>query len=191
MSNAGYNFGLLKVLIVDDSSYMRSIIKIVLKSIGFRQIYEADDGASALKLLQLNPVDIVLADWEMPIVNGIELVRFIRRSSDGIAPLTPIIMISGHSEIKRIVEARDAGVNEFVVKPLSVQTLYTRLVSIIEKPRPFIKTASFFGPDRRRKVPTNFSGTEQREEELKKLRDLGSSAMGQDKVDSVMGQGER
>lgn len=191
MKENDYDFSGLKVLIIDDSIYMRQIIKILLHGMGFHKIFEAGDGTDALVLMKNNPFDIIFLDWEMPIMNGIEFIRVIRKSSEPYDHLIPIIMVSGHSELKRITEARDAGINEFVVKPLSVQTLYTRIVSVIEKPRPFIKTASFFGPDRRRKPPSNFSGTEQRAKMMEQLKSLASSSLPQDEIDKVMAQGEK
>ncbi|MBF0250914.1 MAG: response regulator [Alphaproteobacteria bacterium] len=189
MGDQGYDFTKLSVLIVEDSVYMRKIVKMLLSGLGFRLVYEAEDGASALNLINTNPIDIVFLDWEMPILNGIEFVQTVRNAPDSMNPFVPIVMLSAHSEVKRIVQARDAGVNEFVVKPLSAQTLYTRLVSVIERPRPFVRTKSFFGPDRRRKMPESFFGTERRSDMLEQLKALGSMAMGQDEIDGVMAKG--
>ncbi|MBT3766772.1 MAG: response regulator [Rhodospirillaceae bacterium] len=143
----------LKFLIVDDNAFMRSIVKNVLNSLDARYFREAADGAEALKILQSGfTPDIAIVDWEMKPLDGIELVQMIRTAPDSANPFLPIIMLSGHSEVSRILQARDAGVNEFVVKPISVKSLFSRIDSLINKPRKFIRAGSFFGPDRRRRT---------------------------------------
>ena len=186
MSNKGYDFSGVTVLVVDDSRYMRKIVRILLQGLGVRNVIEAEDGVDAFREFRTRSVDIILVDWEMPILDGIEFIRMVRSSSDSPNPFVSMIMLSGHSEFKRIVEARDAGVNEYVVKPLSAQTLYTRLVSIIEKPRPFVRTKQFFGPDRRRKISDKFGGNERRSEMVEKLKELGADALGQSDIDGIM-----
>lgn len=141
----------IKFLIVDDNAFMRSIVKSVLNSLDARYFREATNGAEALKVLQGFEPDIAIVDWEMQPLNGIELVKMIRTGADSLNPFLPIIMLSGHSEVSRVMEARDAGVNEFVVKPISVKSLFSRIDSLIHKPRDFVRTSRFFGPDRRRR----------------------------------------
>ncbi len=111
----------------------------------------ASNGADGLKELQDYPADIVIVDWEMQPVDGIEFIKTVRTADDSLNPFQPIIMLTGHSERRRIIEARDAGVNEYVVKPISANTLFERIEALIERPRPFVRLESFFGPDRRRK----------------------------------------
>lgn len=130
---------------------MQTVVRRVLNSLGAREVRECTDGADALKNLQTFSPDIIITDWSMEPLDGIELTRMIRTASDSLDPYVPIIMLTAFSEQSRIVEARDAGVNEFVVKPISVNTLFSRIQAVIEKPRSFIRTKSFFGPDRRRK----------------------------------------
>lgn len=185
----GYDFSQVSVLIVEDSPYMRTIIKIILAGLGFRNVREAADGVDAFRVLKGTPVDIVLVDWEMPMLNGVEFVRMVRTSDDSPNPYLPMIMVSGHSEMRRIVEARDSGVNEFIVKPLSAKMLYSRLVSVIENPRPFIRTKAFFGPDRRRKLPEGYKGQERREELLEKLKEFGKESLTQVEIDGVVYSG--
>jgi PleD family two-component response regulator len=161
----------LTVLIVDDYPPMRTILRIMLQALGIRDIGEANDGLSALEAMQAFRADIVIADYRMVPVNGVELTHRIRGGDAGIDPFTPVIMVSGHSEKSRICEARDAGVTEFLVKPISATFLYHRLRAVIENPRPFIRSPDFFGPDRRRrrlpfegpdrrKVPYEYMGRE-------------------------------
>ena len=148
-------------LVAEDNPLMRSIITSVLRVLGAHSIKEASDGGAALQIMKVSVPDIILVDWEMQPIDGLEFVKLVRRSEDSPNPFVPIIMLSGHSEHNRVLEARDAGVNEFVVKPISARTLFTRIQQVIESPRPFVKSKTYFGPDRRRHaVP--YQGDERR-----------------------------
>ena len=151
----------LNILIVDDYEPMRAILRVMLKALGIRDIGEANDGLSALDEMKEFHVDIVIADYRMVPMDGVELTRRIRDGDAGIDPFTPVIMVSGHSEKSRIFQARDAGVTEFLVKPISATLLYYRLRTVIENPRPFIRSRDFFGPDRRRHAVA-FEGPDRR-----------------------------
>jgi CheY-like chemotaxis protein len=140
----------ISVLIVDDNQSMRSIASSVLISMGIRNILEAADGATALAMLQNRVVDLALVDFNMRPLDGIEFTRLVRNSPDAPQPYLPIIMMTGHADKTRVNEARDAGVTEFMVKPITAKALIDRMQAIIMRPRPFIKTDEFFGPDRRR-----------------------------------------
>jgi two-component system, chemotaxis family, chemotaxis protein CheY len=152
----------LRFLIVDDNSHMRRIVRALLHGYGVREAYEAEDGAAGLEAFTSYSPDIVITDWAMPIFDGIELTRMIRQPETSSNPYAPIIMITGHAERRRVVEARDAGVTEFLVKPISAKGLYQRIVSVVMMPRPFIKTSTYFGPCRRRTSNPNFGGIERR-----------------------------
>ncbi len=146
----------VKFLIVEDNKFMQTVVRRVLSALGAREVRECNDGADALKILKTWPADIVITDWAMEPLDGIELTTMIRTAADSTNPYVPIIMLTAYSEMNRIVEARDSGVNEFVVKPISVNTLFSRIQAVIERPRPFIRIKDFFGPDRRRKdLPFN------------------------------------
>jgi len=140
----------IKFLIVDDCAFMRSTIRRILTTLGVQEMCEAGDGAEALKIMQTWPADIILLDWEMAPFNGIEFTNMVRNSSDITNAFIPIIMITAHSEYWRISKARDVGITEFLVKPISVATLFSRIRNVIEHPRPFVNAPGFFGPDRRR-----------------------------------------
>jgi len=140
----------IKFLIVDDNAFMRTIIRRILATLGVLEIREANDGAEALKMIQTWPADIVLLDWEMTPFDGIEFTQMVRKAHDMTNTFMPIIMVSAHSEYWRISAARDAGVTEFLVKPISAKTLFARIRNVIENPRPFVNAPGFFGPDRRR-----------------------------------------
>lgn len=154
----------VKFLIVEDNSFMQTVVRRVLSALGAKEVRECSDGADALKILKTFDADIIITDWAMEPLDGVELTTMIRTAADSTNPYIPIIMLSAYSEMNRIVEARDAGVNEFVVKPISVNTLFSRIQAVIERPRPFIRTKTFFGPDRRRKdMP--FEGEDRRKPE--------------------------
>jgi len=146
----GYAFDKASVLLVDDSAWMRVILRQMLKALGFSHIQEADNAESALASVRAAPPDIVLADWDMRPMNGLELTRRIRRLPDE-ARFAPIIMISAFSTLGNVLAARNAGVSEFLVKPVAPQTLYHHLVAVIERPRMFVEAPGYSGPDRRRR----------------------------------------
>jgi two-component system, chemotaxis family, chemotaxis protein CheY len=152
----------LRFLVVDDNTYMRRIVKTLLHGFGAREVFEAEDGAAALDAFASHYPDIVFTDWEMPLINGIDMTKLMRCSDNSVNPFVPIIMVTVHSERHRVLEARDAGVTEFLVKPLSAFALHQRIVSVVAHPRPFIRTATFFGPDRRRTKAAEYTGPERR-----------------------------
>ena len=142
---------LLKILIVDDIRHTRVLLTEILRAIGVQQIYEASDGAEGLQVMRAHNIDIVLTDLAMEPLDGIDFVRLLRNSPDSPNPMVPVLMITGHSTLRRIHEARDVGVNEFMAKPITARGVIGRLQQIIDHPRPFIRTDDYFGPDRRRK----------------------------------------
>ncbi len=160
MSNIAFNR--LSFLVVDDNTHMRRIVRTILASFGSREIYEAEDGAEGLEAVDSYSPDIVITDWVMPVLDGAEMVRMIRNPDGGPNAFVPIIMLTAYSEKRRVLEARDLGVNEFMCKPISAKSLYHRIQSIITNPRPFLRTKTYFGPDRRRNSGTGYSGPERR-----------------------------
>lgn len=157
-----FDYSTLSVLLVEDSLYMRRITRMLLSGFGIRQIHEAEDGASALELFEQTLPDLVITDWIMPVFDGLELTRAIRSPDACSSPYTPIIMMTGYTERSRVTVARDAGVTEFLAKPISAKDLYLRINNCIINPRSFIRTQTFFGPDRRRFVFPNYAGELQR-----------------------------
>ncbi|MHC3127211.1 chemotaxis protein CheY [Brevundimonas sp. GN22] len=142
--------GTLHLLLVDDNANMRSIVAAMLKSIGIGRLSEAEDGTQALEILREQAIDIAIVDFRMQPMDGVQFTRSIRWDEDSPNPYLPIVMMTGHSELFRVTDARDAGVNEFVAKPVMIQALMKRLEAIILRPRPFVRSDDFFGPDRRR-----------------------------------------
>ena len=156
------DFNKLRFLVCDDNPHMRRILRTLLHSFGAREVNEAEDGATALEMYTHFSPDIVITDWAMPIFDGLELTHMIRQPGANANPYVAIIMLTGHSEKKRVTAARDAGVTEFLAKPISAKGLYQRIVNVVANPRPFIKTKTYFGPDRRRNVNSNYVGPERR-----------------------------
>ena len=137
---------------------MRVLLTEILRAIGVVHIHEAADGAEGLQQLRNHPIDIVMTDLSMQPLDGIDFVRLLRNSPDSPNQLIPVIMITGHYTMRRVAEARDAGVNEFLAKPLTARGVLERLNRIVEYPRPYIRTQDYFGPDRRRRADPGFAG---------------------------------
>jgi DNA-binding response OmpR family regulator len=140
----------LAILLVDDNQYMRKIVRNLLTNIGVRKVYEAADGIAGLDALRICAPDVVILDWELPLLNGAEFVRIVR--SPGVFPMAdvPIIMLSSHGERWRVVEAVRIGVNEYLRKPVSAQALLDRLTLIVAKPRPVVQLGDYYGPEPRK-----------------------------------------
>ena len=141
----------VRVLIVDDQDFIRSLIRQILGVLGCKHITEAKNGGIAWGLMLNSPPDLLIVDWEMQPMDGIELVKKVCNDPHSPDLFMPIIMLTAHSERPRIIAARDSGVNEFVMKPISAKTFFSRLNAIIEYPRRFVRTGEYFGPDRRHK----------------------------------------
>jgi DNA-binding response OmpR family regulator len=129
---------------------MRKTTRNLLVNCGVKAVYEAADGIAALDAIRTLAPDIVALDWEMPLLNGAELVRIVR--SPGVFPMpdVPIIMLSSHGERWRVVEAVRLGVNEYLIKPVSAKALYDRLVAIMTQPRPAVQLGEYYGPEPRK-----------------------------------------
>jgi len=155
-------YDLLKILLVDDNHYMRVLLAEILRAIGVQHIYEANDGAEALQMMRDRSVDVVMTDLSMQPLDGIDFVRLLRNSPDSPNQMAPVIMVTGHSTFARVNEARDAGVSEFMVKPLTARSVIERLHQAVEHPRPFFRSEDYFGPDRRRRNDPNYAGPRRR-----------------------------
>jgi two-component system chemotaxis response regulator CheY len=121
----------MQILVVDDFSTMRRIIKNLLRELGFNNVAEADDGSSALPMLQTGKYDFLVTDWNMPKMPGIELLRAVR-AEEKLASL-PVLMVTAEARRDQIVEAAQAGVNGYVVKPFSAETLKEKIEKIFER----------------------------------------------------------
>jgi len=158
----GLRFDLLKLLLVDDNHHMRILLTEILRAIGVRNVFEAADGAEALQIMRTHAIDIVMTDLAMQPLDGIDFVRLIRNSPDSVNPMIPVIMITGHSTMRRVAEARDVGVTEFLSKPVTARGVIERITRVVENPRQFVRTSDYFGPDRRRRDDPNYEGPRRR-----------------------------
>ena len=120
----------LRFLVVDDFSTMRRIIKNLLHDLGYQNVAEADDGNTALPLLQAGNIDFLITDWNMPIMPGLELLKAVR--SDPKLASMPVLMLTAEAKREQIVEAAQAGVNGYVIKPFTAVTLKEKLDKILE-----------------------------------------------------------
>lgn len=160
-----FQFEKLDVMIVEDTPPMRKLLESVLEHLGIKNIITAENGDAAFEVFQRHNSDIILSDWLMEPVDGIELTREIRKNPLSPNRMVPIILITGYSAWERVEEARDAGVTEFLVKPFTANDLARRIAHVINSPRDFIETDDFFGPDRRRRINPNYRGPYRREDD--------------------------
>jgi CheY-like chemotaxis protein len=159
---SGYRFDRLKAIVVDDNQHMRKLVVTILQAFGTVQIFEAESAERAWALMHdVNP-DVIFLDWMMDGMNGLEFARMVRTNVASPNPFVPIIMLTGYTQIEHVRQARDAGVTEFLAKPVSVKGILTRLTAVIEHPRPFVRTKVYYGPCRRRRGSEEYRGPERR-----------------------------
>jgi CheY-like chemotaxis protein len=166
----GYALDNFRVLIVDQNVHIRQLMWTILQNIGAGTIDMSSDAVSGFDKYCANQYDVVFTDSELAPLSGLEFVDLIRSSPKSPNPYVPIIMVSAHSDEDHVRLARDHGVTEFLAKPFTVGIVLKRLEAVIENPRPFVRTASFFGPDRRRKSSLDYSGPERRKSLLEKVK---------------------
>lgn len=158
-----------KILLVDDNKPILDLLNSMLMSYGIEVVYKAKNGEQAFDIFcAVNP-DVVISDYSMEPVDGMELTKNIRTHFDSPNPGVPIILVTSFSERERVLEARDSGVNEFLVKPINSEALYARLKYVLENPRDFVEKDSYIGPDRRRNRKNEYQGPLRRDD------DFGSS----------------
>jgi DNA-binding response OmpR family regulator len=156
------SFERVRVLILEDNVHMSTILRTILQGFGVRTITETRDAADAFEIMRNASPDLALVDYMLGDVDGLEFTRLIRTATDSPNKYLPIIMVSGHTDRTRVMEAINAGVNEYLAKPVRPVDLYNRLVSMIERPRRFVKAPGYFGPDRRRRQDPRYTGPKRR-----------------------------
>ena len=169
MSN--YDFDRVNVLLAEDSLFIRSLLVNSLKVLGVGNVFAVEDGGDAIHFLQrvkeepmkvgVQQIDVVVTNWDMHPVDGMMLLRWIRRHKDSPDRFVPVVMITSYTETERVMEAREMGVTEMMAKPFTISGLGEKLISIIERPRQFVHTKDYFGPDRRRQKGP-YKGVERR-----------------------------
>jgi CheY-like chemotaxis protein len=156
------SFEKLAFLVVDDNLNMVRIIRTILKSFGAVHIYEAFSAEEALAMVRDYGIDIVILDYHLGEMDGIDVINLVRRSDDSPEPCLPIIMLTAHTEPYRVRMARDAGVTEFCCKPVTAHEIFRKIAEVIERPRDFVRAGGYFGPNRRRRDDPAYAGPERR-----------------------------
>ena len=156
----------LRLLVVDDNPHIRAIVLELAHGLGVREVLQAADGAEGLMRLREAPVDVALVDLNMAPVDGVAFTREVRNAPDSPDIHLPVIMMTGHAERAKVEAARDAGVTEFLLKPLTLRAVADRLEAVIQRPRAFVRAPHYFGPDRRRRADPAYAGPRRRVDDL-------------------------
>ena len=156
-----YDLSNLNILVAEDYAPMRKILGQILFELNVADFQLVANGKEAIDFLAEYRADILIVDNVMEPISGTELTRMVRAGETPLDRGTPIIMVSGETSRELIVDARDAGINEFLPKPISTQMLLQRIIAIADNPRGFVETSNFYGPDRRRRQ-MRFPGLERR-----------------------------
>lgn len=176
-----YSLAAFRILIVEDYPFMADLMSSMLREFGIGNIVQAASGNEAKEMIMLfngdemsrNKIDVVLMDWLMPNGDGLELLTWIRGSRKDSIRFLPSVLCSAYASEDVVTVGRDNGANEVLVKPISATKLASRLLHVIDKPRPFLKAPGFFGPDRRRRAD-EYKGQERRvstEEDVKQFHE--------------------
>ena len=162
---AVYNFERINVFLVEDNPYIRQVLESLLRQLQFANVQTASHGAEAIEYFQdlkrnraFGEIDVVLSDLVMTPLNGLLLLRWVRTAKESPNRFMPFVMLSGAADHEYVKAARDLGVTEFMAKPFSVSSISRYLLQIIDRPRQFVATQAYFGPDRRRKSSPPASG---------------------------------
>lgn len=148
----------VSALILDDNAHMRGLVRVILASFGMRRIEEAADTNEAVAHVAAGYIDIAFVDFKLGGLDGLDFCRRIRLDPHSASRYVPIIMITAYSERKRVIDAINAGVDEFLVKPVRAVDVANRINAVIERRRPFIEAKGYFGPDRRRRHDPRYQG---------------------------------
>ncbi|MEJ0064928.1 MAG: response regulator [Caulobacteraceae bacterium] len=168
----------VRFLLVDDNVHMLNIVKTILRGFGAIHVFEAKSAEEAIYRLRNDSIDIVVLDYLMDDVDGIALLKKLRHETESPAPYVPVIMLTAHSEKARVEAARDAGVTEFCAKPVTAAEMFRKVAAVIDHPRHFVRSAGYFGPDRRRRAEPDFQGPERRQHKLADKPDVNPDAAG-------------
>ena len=139
----------LNILVVDANFYMRRLTRTMLMNLGAKSVIEAGDGLAALEAIRTCDPDVMFLDWDMPVLNGMEVMRIVRSPGVFPRPNLPIIMLTSRGQRSYVVEALRGGAHEFLLKPTSPKALGDRLMSIVAKPRPMVKLGKYYVPQPR------------------------------------------
>ena len=143
------SFSNLTILVVDDNQHWCDLVQASLEGFGLKNIYTCNNGAAALEIIVQENVDVIFADLVMDPMSGIDLAKNVRALGDQVKAMVPIIIMTAHGSNEARIAARNAGTHELLSKPFSPMQLMGQLRAVIDNPRPFIRTNTYFGPDRR------------------------------------------
>ncbi len=186
MKNPTVNLRDLVILVADPNSYLRRVVNGILRGFGANKVLEVENSLGLFQALSGQKIDILLCDTRLPPHGGLKLTRTIRRNADNENRTLPILLMSSDTSETTIKNARDAGVNMVVAKPMSPNSLYDRLGWIAFNPRPFIDTATYFGPDRRFKIEGYPGGVGRRKgDKVIEVAEEAGPALAQNDVDNL------
>jgi len=148
----------VSALILDDNAHMRGLLRAILAGFGVRRIEEAADCNEAFYHMAAGDIDLAFVDFKLGGLDGIDFCRRVRRDPDSVNRYLPVIMITAYSERSRVIDAINAGVDEFLVKPVRAVDVANRVNAVIERRRPFVSCHDYFGPDRRRRDSPRYQG---------------------------------
>lgn len=155
----------LRVLVIEDNQPMRALMASVLENLGVGRIFPSPSAENILDQMKEFEPDVIISDWQMEPVSGIDMTKTVRTDPTSTNPFIPIILITGYNSRKRVEQARDIGVTEFLIKPFKAQDVAKRLSHVINAPRDFVDAPAFFGPSRRRKPSDDYTGSKRRQED--------------------------
>lgn len=182
-----FNMEGLNFLLVDEDEHMRDTVADMLRSFRVGQVKVARNGKEAIEALGTFNADIIIPEWEMSELDGVELTRAIRGDERSPHRAAAIIMLSAHTQVSQVTKARDAGITEYLAKPVTAKTLYARICSVIERPRSFIESRGYVGPDRRRKHDPFLVGQARRDLDKAKASDGEKRDITEDELNAMLG----
>jgi two-component system chemotaxis response regulator CheY len=141
----------LKVLLVEGNKNFRQLVKAILNAVDVDDIREEENAYDSINALREFRADVCLVDWRLDEMDGLDFARYVRQSPDSPNPYVPLIMMTSHFDTKLVSRARDAGFDEFLAKPISAKSLMARISSVVRRPRSFVRSPGYFGPERRRR----------------------------------------
>jgi len=148
----------IHILVVDDNRQMRFLVRSLLREFGFVRVSEANDAVEAFEVMRAYNADLIITDLAMRPIDGLEFAKLVRTAPDSPDPFVPMILMTGHSDRTRVRYARDAGVNTFLAKPVSAKSILHHVNAVIADRRTFVRSKTYFGPDRRVAQNPNYKG---------------------------------
>ncbi len=156
-----YDLGKLSLLVLDKHLLVRRLLTDVFNELGVPTVHSTPDPDMAWNLFMQLPIDLILSDWTYDL-DGMAFLIKLRQHKDSPNPFVPVLVCTANTEYQHVCIARDNGMTEFLAKPVSAKTIYSRICAVIENHRPFIRISDFFGPDRRRHRDGDYGGQERR-----------------------------